>query len=169
MLGLRKICASGYERSFPMDKEAKHNSGVTRRDVLRVLGASTGLAYLGSLTGCGSLWERQPVIKVDSWHKGGCRFCGTGCGVMIGVTAGKVVDVKGDEEAHNRGRLCIKGLVNKEILYTQDRALYPMIRKNGELVRSSWDEAMSLVADRFRETIVKHGPDSVAYYGSGQL
>ncbi len=152
-----------------MPDEAQGNNGLTRRDLLRVLGASTGLAYLGSFTGCGSLWERQPVITVDSWHKGGCRFCGTGCGMMIGVTAGKVVDVKGDEEAHNRGRLCIKGLVNKEILYTQDRALYPMIRKSGELIRASWDEAMTMVVDRFREAIATHGPDSVAYYGSGQL
>src|SRR5215831_7666078 len=132
-----------------MSDEAQGNNGLTRREVLRVLGAATGLAYLGSVAGCGSLWQRQPVIKVDSWHKGGCRFCGTGCGMMIGVTGGKVVDVKGDEEAHNRGRLCIKGLMNKEILYTQDRALYPMIRKNGELVRATWDEAMTVVADRF--------------------
>ena len=89
--------------------------------------------------------------------------------MMIGVRAGKVVDVKGDEDAHNRGRLCIKGLMNKEILYTEDRAMYPMIRRNGELTRTSWDEAMTLVADRFREAIATHGPDSVAYYGSGQL
>ncbi len=88
---------------------------------------------------------------------------------MIGVKGGKVVDVKGDEQAHNRGRLCIKGLVNKEILYTEGRALYPMIRTNGQLIRASWDEAMALVAHRFREAISKHGPDSVAYYGSGQL
>ncbi len=151
-----------------MSDEAQGN-GLTRREVLRVLGAATGLAYLGSVSGCGSLWQRQPVIMVDTWHKGGCRFCGTGCGMMIGVTGGKVVDVKGDEDAHNRGRLCIKGLMNKEILYTQDRALYPMIRKNGELVRATWDEAMTVVADRFRDAIAKHGPDSVAYYGSGQL
>ena len=152
-----------------MPDEAQENYSLTRRDLLRVLGTSVSLVYLESLTGCGSLWERQPVIKVDSWHKGGCRFCGTGCGMMIGVKAGKVVDVKGDEEAHNRGRLCIKGLVNKEILYTPDRALYPMIRKGGQLIRASWDEAMTLVAERFREAIAKHGQDSVAYYGSGQL
>ena len=149
-----------------MPDEAQEHGGLTRRDLLRVLGTSASLVCLESLTGCGSLWERQPVITVDSWHKGGCRFCGTGCGMMIGVKAGKVVDVRGDEEAHNRGRLCIKGLVNKEILYTQERALYPMIRKDGQLIRASWDEAMTLVASRFREAIAQHGRDSVAYYGS---
>ncbi len=89
--------------------------------------------------------------------------------MMIGVTEGRVVDVKGDEYAHNRGRLCIKGLMNREILYGEGRALYPMIRKNGKLERATWDEAMDLVATRFREAIDEYGPDSVAFYGSGQL
>jgi nitrate reductase (cytochrome) len=152
-----------------MSDEIFPHTGLTRRDLLKVLGVSAGLATMAPLTGCSNLWERQPVIPVDSWHKGVCRFCGTGCGMMIGVKNNKVVDVKGDEDAHNRGRLCIKGLVNKEILYTKDRALYPMIRKNGELKRATWDDAMALVAERFRESITTHGPDSVAYYGSGQL
>ena len=152
-----------------MSEEEREHNGLTRRDVLRVLGMSAGLACMAPLTGCGVAWERQHVIPVDSWHKGVCRFCGTGCGMMIGVKENKVVDVKGDEYAHNRGRLCIKGIVNKEILYTEGRAVYPMIRKNGKLGRASWEEAMALVAERFREAIEQYGPDSVAYYGSGQL
>jgi nitrate reductase NapA len=142
---------------------------LTRRELMRLLGVSAGLMYVAPLAGCDHLWERQPVIPVDSWHKGVCRFCGTGCGVMIGLKDNKVVDVKGDDEAHNRGRLCIKGLATRDILYTEGRALYPMIRKNGGLQRASWDEAMTLVAQRFKQAIGMHGPDSVAYYGSGQL
>ena len=150
------------------DKDVKPE-GLTRRDALRVLGASAGLAMIAPLSGCSGVWERQPVISVDAWHKGVCRFCGTGCGMMIGVTDKKIVDVKGDEYAHNRGRLCIKGLMNREILYGEGRAHYPMIRKNGKLERATWDEAMDLVAKRFREAIDEYGPDSVAFYGSGQL
>lgn len=88
---------------------------------------------------------------------------------MIGITNNKVVDVKGDDYAHNRGRLCVKGLATRDILYSEGRALYPMIRKDGELQRASWDEAMTLIAQRFRESIETHGPGSVAFYGSGQL
>lgn len=87
----------------------------------------------------------------------------------MGLNDGRVVDVRGDENGHNRGRLCIKGILNREILYVEDRAQYPMIRRNGSLERASWEEAMSLVADRFRESIDQYGPDSVAFYGSGQL
>ncbi|MFO7313390.1 molybdopterin oxidoreductase family protein [Rhodothermus marinus] len=143
---------------------------LTRRELLQRLSAlAGGLILTGPISGCEGFWQREPAIPVDSWHKGVCRFCGTGCGIMIGVRDGKVVDVKGDEYAHNRGRICIKGILNREILYVRDRALYPMIRRNGRLERASWDEAMSLVAERFREAIDRYGPDSVAFYGSGQL
>lgn len=152
-----------------MSENPDEPNGLTRRELTRYLGASFGLACLSPLVGCGELWERQAVIPVDRWHKGVCRFCGTGCGVMIGIKDRKVVDVKGDDDAHNRGRLCIKGLSTRDILYSEGRALYPMIRKQGELQRASWDEAMALVAQRFKEAIERQGPDSVAFYGSGQL
>lgn len=145
------------------------SGGWTRRDFLRMAGLSSGVVLTGPLSGCEELWKRQPVIEVDSWHKGVCRFCGTGCGIQIGVQDGDVVDVKGDPDAHNRGRLCIKGILNRDILYAEDRAMHPLIRRNGELVEASWEEAMSLVAERFRDAIDRHGPDSVGYYGSGQL
>jgi nitrate reductase NapA len=143
---------------------------LTRRELLKLIGtASAGTILTGSLSGCGPLWERQPAVEVDTWHKGVCRFCGTGCGVQIGTRDGEIVDVKGDEYAHNRGRLCIKGILNRDILNVEDRAERPMVRENGTLREASWEEAMSRVADGFRSAIDEHGPDSVAYYGSGQL
>ncbi len=90
---------------------------------------------------------------MDSCHKGVCRFCDTGCGLQIGMHNGKVVDVKGDEFAHNKRRLYIKKILNRDILYAKDRALYPMIRQNGGLKQASWEEAMSPVAETFQESI----------------
>ena len=117
---------------------------LTRRELLKLLGtASAGTILSGSLSGCGPLWERQPAVEVDEGHKGVCRFSGTGCGVQIGTRDGEIVDVKGDEYAHNRGRLCIKGILNRDILNVDDRALHPLVRDdNGELQRASWEEAM---------------------------
>ncbi|WP_224999099.1 molybdopterin oxidoreductase family protein [Cesiribacter sp. SM1] len=151
------------------NEETDSFEGLSRRDFLRLASLGSGMVFLG---GCGDireLWQRQPVIAVDSWHKGVCRFCGTGCGMQIGLHEGKVVDVRGDKYAHNRGRLCIKGVMNRDILYAPDRALYPMIRNNGKLVTASWDDAMSLVAERFKDAIETYGSDSVGYFGSGQL
>lgn len=152
------------------DHPSQLYSGLTRREFMRLSSLTAAGVITGSLaSGCAELWERQPVIDVGSWHQGVCRFCGTGCGIQIGVTDGQVVDVKGDQAAHNRGRLCIKGILNREILYVEDRLLHPMIRRNGELERASWEEAMSLIETRFRTAVDEKGPDSIAYYGSGQL
>ena len=97
-----------------------------------------------------------------------CRYCGTGCGLHVGVRDGKVFAVKGDRENHNRGLLCLKGFLLPQIMSAPDRCLRPLVRKGGKLVPASWDEAMGLVAARFRAAIAEHGPDSVGFYGSGQ-
>ena len=79
---------------------------------------------------------------------------------------GGAVDVRGDP-AHpaNRGKLCVKGTALGETVGLEDRLLYPQVR--GE--RATWDEAIATVANAFRDCIRKHGPDSVAFYVSGQL
>jgi len=103
------------------------------------------------------------------WVKSVCRFCGTGCGVMLGVRDGRLVALRGDpEHPTTKGLVCAKALFLPKIVHSADRLKYPMIRKNGELQRASWEEAMTLVADKFAGAIKEHGPGSVAYYGSGQ-
>ena len=108
-------------------------------------------------------------VAADRWQKAPCRFCGTGCGVLVGVKNKRVVAVKGDPESPvNRGLLCIKGYSLPKILYGEDRFTDPLLRKNGKFVKISWDEALDLVAKKFRESVDRHGPESVAFYGSGQ-
>ena len=104
-----------------------------------------------------------------SWSKAPCRFCGVGCGVMVGVGDGKVQAVAGDELSPvNRGLLCIKGYSLPAVLYGEDRLRHPQIRVNGKLRRATWDEALDLVASRYKDTLERRGPTAVAVYGSGQ-
>ena len=99
-----------------------------------------------------------------TWAKAPCRFCGTGCGLMVGVRNGRVVAVQGDRENRvNRGLLCVKGYYLGKILYGKDRLTHPLIRKNGKLQKASWDEATSLIAQNIMEN-----PSRFAIYGSGQ-
>lgn len=95
-----------------------------------------------------------------------CAYCGVGCGIAATPTGPRSVIIKGDE-AHpaNGGRLCSKGTHLGETVALTGRLLHPMIGKR----RASWDKALDLVAKKFRETIERHGPDSVAFYVSGQL
>mgnify|MGYP000217849547 CR=1 FL=1 len=94
-----------------------------------------------------------------------CAYCGVGCGVVASKVAGEI-RITGDK-AHpaNGGRLCSKGSALGETLGLDDRLLAPQV--NG--AETDWDSALDLVARRFRDTIAEHGPDSVAFYVSGQL
>ena len=95
-----------------------------------------------------------------------CAYCGVGCGIRATVTGDRQVRIEGDpDHPANRGRLCSKGTHLGETVGLEGRLLTPMIGKR----RASWDKALDLVARRFRETIARHGPDSVAFYVSGQL
>jgi len=105
-----------------------------------------------------------------TWGKAPCRFCGTGCGVEVGVHDGKAVAVRGDPKSPvNRGLLCVKGYHLPAFLYGEDRLKYPLKRKpDGDFERISWNEALDLIATKFKDSVAKHGPDSVSVYGSGQ-
>ncbi|MEL6874466.1 MAG: molybdopterin-dependent oxidoreductase [Pseudomonadota bacterium] len=95
-----------------------------------------------------------------------CPYCGVGCGISATPGANRSVDIAGDlVHPANAGKLCSKGTHLAETVGLEGRLLYPEIK--GE--RSDWDSALTLVADRFSRTIAEHGPDSVAFYVSGQL
>ncbi len=95
-----------------------------------------------------------------------CAYCGVGCGIRATPTGPRDVRIEGDpDHPANAGRLCSKGTHLGETVGLEGRLLYPMIGKR----RASWNKALDLVAKRFRETIARHGPDSVAFYVSGQL
>jgi len=142
-----------------------------RRDFLIQGGAITAAATLGcerKTATAGGL----PIVNLDvDWKKAPCRYCGTGCGVEVGVAEGKVVAVRGDEKAPvNRGLLCAKGYHLPGMLYGEDRLTKPLRRRaDGKGFEPiTWDEALDLVAEKFGETLQEYGPESVAMYGSGQ-
>ncbi|SDX44936.1 assimilatory nitrate reductase (NADH) alpha subunit apoprotein [Albimonas donghaensis] len=95
-----------------------------------------------------------------------CPYCGVGCGVLATPDGKGGATVAGDpDHPANFGRLCSKGSALGETLALDDRLLFPQIAGR----RASWDEAIALTAATFREAIDAHGPDSVAFYVSGQL
>jgi assimilatory nitrate reductase catalytic subunit len=104
--------------------------------------------------------------------KSTCCYCGVGCGVLIGSQAGQIISVKGDpDHPANFGRLCTKGATLHLSAKMDNRALYPEMRLTREAARKrvSWDVSLDYLAEKFAQTIEKHGPNSVAFYISGQL
>ena len=91
-----------------------------------------------------------------------CPYCGVGCGVQASGAGG----IRGDKtHPANFGRLCSKGSALDETIGLEGRLLRPRVHG----AESAWDPALDLVAEKFSAAIAEHGPDSVAFYVSGQL
>ena len=104
---------------------------LTRRDLIK----AQAVAVAASAAGIAAPAAAQPVpggvgaLEIK-WSKAPCRFCGTGCGVMVGVKDGQVVATHGDMQAEvNRGLNCIKGYFLSKIMYGGDRLTTPLMRK----------------------------------------
>ncbi len=145
---------------------------VTRREFIKMV----AIGAVATAAGCAPKATPTPkptpkggIEEPEKWVKSVCRFCGTGCGVLLGVHKGRLVALRGDpEHPTTLGLVCAKALFLPKVVHSPNRLRKPLIRKNGKLVEASWEEAMNLVADKFAEAIKQYGPDSVAYYGSGQ-
>ncbi|NVK25682.1 MAG: nitrate reductase [Gammaproteobacteria bacterium] len=95
-----------------------------------------------------------------------CPYCGVGCGVDVTMVNNVVNGVNGSEQhPANYGKLCVKGSNLHETLDLEGRLLTPEI--NAQPV--DWDLATDTIAEKFNQIIAKHGPDSVAFYVSGQI
>lgn len=145
---------------------------VNRRSFLKYLAKASALSAAASLFPGIIFADEQEKNIPDGpieWQKSPCRFCGVGCGLLIGLQEGRAVAVKGDPKSSvNKGLCCVKGYHSVLALYGKDRLKKPLVKKNGRFVETSMEEALDLVASKMKETIDTHGKDAVSLYGSGQ-
>lgn len=141
---------------------------MTRREMIKLSAAAFAAGALNIPFGNNEAQAQD--IEVDEWIKGACRFCGTGCGIYLGVRDGKLAGIRGNPKAvTNFGFLCVKGFKGYMSMYHPDRLTHPLIRgENGRFQNISWEQALDTIASKFKELQEKHGKDAVAYYGSGQ-
>ncbi|MDU5168242.1 MAG: nitrate reductase catalytic subunit NapA, partial [Haemophilus parainfluenzae] len=147
---------------------------LNRRDFMKANAALAAAAAAGMTI---------PVKQVDAaedmgikWDKAPCRFCGTGCSVLVGTKDGRVVATQGDPDAEvNRGLNCIKGYFLSKIMYGADRVQTPLLRmkdgkfhKEGDFTPVSWDQAFTIMAEKIKDILKKKEPNSVGMFSSGQ-
>jgi nitrate reductase NapA len=149
----------------------------TRRAFIKHTAAAAAAAAAGITlpAGAQNLVTDRAATELK-WSKAPCRFCGTGCGVNVGVKSGRVVATHGDVHAPvNRGLNCVKGYFLSKVLYGSDRLTTPLLRKsngkydkNGDFVPVSWDEAFDTMAAHWKAVLQNKGPTAVGMFGSGQ-
>lgn len=101
-----------------------------------------------------------------------CSFCGVQCAMYLKVAKGEVIGVEPRDYPHNRGSLCPKGIVAYQQQTHPERLRHPLIRrggKGGQLVRVSWDEALTYVTDRWKALQLEHGRDAVSVYSGSSM
>ena len=150
---------------------------MTRRAFVKANAAASAAAVAGiSLPASAT----NLIVSSDEtnikWDKAPCRFCGTGCSVLVGTKNGRVVATQGDPQAPvNKGLNCIKGYFLSKIMYGKDRLQTPLLRmkdgqyhKEGEFTPVSWDHAFDVMAEKWNAALKKQGPSGVGMFGSGQ-
>lgn len=148
----------------------------SRRDILKAQATAAAAAALGIPGAAAQPVEGGPSALDIAWNKAPCRFCGTGCSVMVGTKAGRVVATHGDSKAEvNRGLNCVKGYFLSKIMYGADRLTTPMMRmrdgefaKDGEFRPITWERAFDEMAARWKKTLKEKGPTAIGMFGSGQ-
>ena len=163
---------------------------LTRRDFIKTNAIAATAAAAGISIPWLSAKAEEAAAEGDKdirWDKAACRFCGTGCSVLVGVKDGRVVASQGDPDAPvNRGLNCIKGYFLPKIMYGKDRLTTPMLRKTsgkydkeGEFTPVSWEEAFDIMAEKWKAALKKDQElnkgkppeemvSTVGMFGSGQ-
>ena len=121
----------------------------------------------------GALTDRKGRGKGRSYEmkkvKTTCSYCGTGCNFFLNVKDNKVVKVTSDYDAPvNKGNLCIKGRYGYDFIHSAERIKTPLIKRGGVFHEATWDEALELIANKFKELIDKYGPEKSGGFSSSR-
>jgi len=122
----------------------------------------TGALYDARRVGEGRVWEFEQVRTI-------CPYCGCGCTLVLNIRGGRVVHITGEPGLGvSKGLLCVKGRFGTDFIGHAQRLTEPLVRRNGDLVPATWDEAIGLAARRLAEICRAHGPDAVGGLSSAK-
>jgi len=128
-------------------------------------GLCVSMCPVGALSDTSIKYKGQTTRKIRTV----CPYCGCGCGIYLNVRDQEVISVTPDQDNPvNQERLCVKGRYGFSFINSPERLKAPLIRKNGELTESSWEEALDLVAQKLNEIKQKYGSDSLAGLSSSK-
>ncbi len=122
----------------------------------------------------GALIEKPSRFKGRPWEvrrvQTTCPYCGVGCQIDLHIKDNTIVKVTGVEGVPpNFGSLCVKGRFAYDFINQPERLTVPLIKKNGQFREASWNDALSLIAERLGEIKLKHGPDAIGVFSSAKI
>lgn len=128
-------------------------------------GTCVSACPVGALTAKPQIGAGLPDKKVKTT----CPFCGVGCNFDLNVRNDKVIGVTSNPDSIVNGRLlCVKGRFGTDFIHNPERLTTPLIKKEGQFVKASWDEALDLIAEKFTTIKNTYGPDALAALSSAR-
>jgi len=122
----------------------------------------TGALSFQQVLGRGQAWELKKESSI-------CIYCGVGCKIDFYTNReGLLVKAMGHDDGPNEGHLCVKGRFGFDFVQSDKRITSPLVKKNGKFEEATWDEALDLVAEKFKEIIEKSGPDALMAFSSAK-
>jgi formate dehydrogenase major subunit len=105
-----------------------------------------------------------PVVNEEMREvRSTCPYCGAGCQIILKVKGNTLMEVTADPDlAPNYGALCVKGRFGHNFVQHKDRLTQPLVRRGSQLVETSWEDALNVVAKRFFDIKAMYGPDSIS-------
>ncbi len=117
----------------------------------------------------GALNKKAAIVPITSEQvrevRSTCPYCGAGCQIVLKVKGNSIMEVTADpDQAPNYGALCVKGRFGHDFVGDKDRLTRPLVRRHGQLVEASWDEALDTIAKNFFDIKAMYGPDAIAAF-----
>lgn len=151
-----------------------------RGDQEQIVSDSMGLFGQSSCVSCGACADTCPTGAIEDKNvvrfgvpekttPSVCAYCGVGCEINIGTKNDKIIGIHPVMESPvSKGHLCVKGRYAWTYNYAKDRIKQPMIRRNEEWEKVSWDEALTFCSEKFKAISAQYGPDSIGIIGSAR-
>lgn len=170
---VRACCERQVNLAIDIGYRGSHNKIVARGDYPYIESDCVFCGECVQACPVGALLDKQARYQGRPWERtqvrSTCPYCGVGCQIDLHVKDGRIVKVTGADAVPNDGRLCVKGRFGWGFVHHPDRLQMPLIKENGAFREASWDEALDLVASRFREIKAKEGPEKIGGWCSARV
>ncbi|MBF0591950.1 MAG: molybdopterin-dependent oxidoreductase [Nitrospirae bacterium] len=122
----------------------------------------------------GALGSKPFKYRASAWfmesYDSICPYCSVGCTVTLDTREGKIIRTRSDAlRGINKGDLCVKGRYGTDFIYADNRLRKPLVRKDGQLVEVSWEEALYVLSERLTDIINTGGPGRIGAIGSSKV
>ncbi len=112
---------------------------------------------------------QSKAIRADKKTRTVCTYCGVGCNLEVSTKNGEIISIQAPYDAEvNGGHTCLKGRYAFKFYNHPDRLRSPMIKRNGNFEKVSWDEAYTFIVDNFKKIRTENGPDAIAGISSAR-